>query len=154
MRQVATKTFNLDNNLALLRFYQFSPVSVKPQVVAKVLIKAMMQLPNQDFKSCITLVPERLQVRVAVLQYAVRAVRPGTPARGCSVWDAGCSAVIRGSACGGRSLLRGRGTQCARSANLLAMRVAASTALRVAAGLCAWTEARASSAACRGLHHI
>ncbi len=45
--QVANRTFNLDANVTLLRFYQFMPASVKPQVIAKILIKAIMQLPSQ-----------------------------------------------------------------------------------------------------------
>lgn len=66
VQQISSRTFNLDANLALLRFYQFSPVSVRASVVAKVLVKAAMQLPAPDFKSCITLVPDRLQVGVGL----------------------------------------------------------------------------------------
>ncbi|KXZ47474.1 hypothetical protein GPECTOR_35g912 [Gonium pectorale] len=59
--QVANRTWNLDANVALLRFYQFSPASVKPQLIVKILVKAIMQAPNPDYKYCITLLPERLQ---------------------------------------------------------------------------------------------
>ncbi|PNW75170.1 hypothetical protein CHLRE_12g515650v5 [Chlamydomonas reinhardtii] len=58
--QVANRSWSLDANVTLLRFYQFSPASVKPAIVAKVLIKAIMQAPAQDYKCCITLLPERL----------------------------------------------------------------------------------------------
>lgn len=49
--QVANRTFSLDANVTLLRFYQFMPASVKPQVIAKILIKAIMQLPSQVGKA-------------------------------------------------------------------------------------------------------
>lgn len=60
-KQIANKTWNLDANVTLLRFYQFCPANVKSQLIAKILVKAIMQAPNQDYKSCITLLPERLQ---------------------------------------------------------------------------------------------
>lgn len=66
--QIASNTFDLDANLALLRFYQFQPTAVKPALLAKVLLKALMQLPGQDFKVCVHLVPERLQADGPVAQ--------------------------------------------------------------------------------------
>jgi hypothetical protein len=39
------------------------PQSVKVQLVAKVLLKAIMQLPLPDFKACVHLLSEKLQVR-------------------------------------------------------------------------------------------
>lgn len=62
MQLSAPSTYNLDTNLALLRLYQFQPHSVKPVVLAKVLLKTLMQLPSHDYKICVHLVPERLQV--------------------------------------------------------------------------------------------
>mmetsp|Transcript_27470 Transcript_27470/g.60086 ORF Transcript_27470/g.60086 Transcript_27470/m.60086 type:complete len:218 (+) Transcript_27470:121-774(+) len=59
--QVAKNTFSLESNLALLRFYQFQPQSIKINVLGKVLLKALMQLPKPDYKNCIHLIPERLQ---------------------------------------------------------------------------------------------
>lgn len=59
--QVANSTYSLDANLALLRFYQINPPSTKVALVAKVLLKAIMQLPNPDFKACVHLLSERLQ---------------------------------------------------------------------------------------------
>ena len=61
--QVSSSTYNLDANLALLRFYQFAPSTVKIITLAKVLLKALMQLPSPDYKTCIYLIPERIQVR-------------------------------------------------------------------------------------------
>lgn len=59
--QVSTNTYSLDANLALLRFYHVQPQSVKVQLVAKVLLKAIMQLPLPDFKACVHLLSEKLQ---------------------------------------------------------------------------------------------
>ena len=60
--QVANKTYSLDANLALLRFYQINPQSTKLGLVAKVLLKAIMQLPNPDFKACGHVLSEKVQV--------------------------------------------------------------------------------------------
>uniref|UniRef100_A0A7S0X0D0 Eukaryotic translation initiation factor 3 subunit K n=1 Tax=Chlamydomonas leiostraca TaxID=1034604 RepID=A0A7S0X0D0_9CHLO len=59
--QVSKNTWNLDANLALLRHYQFAPSTAKINVLAKLLLKALAQLPDSEFKICIHLVPERLQ---------------------------------------------------------------------------------------------
>eukprot|EP00798_Chlamydomonas_sp_ICE-L_P020020 gene20020-26736_t len=59
--QASTKTYSLEANLALLRFYQFQPSSTKIPILAKVLLKSVMQLPQPDFKICAHLIPERLQ---------------------------------------------------------------------------------------------
>lgn len=61
--QLASSTFNLDANLALLRLYQFHPSLIKVPVIVKVLLKAITQLPGAEYKACIHLVHERLQVR-------------------------------------------------------------------------------------------
>jgi len=63
MPQVLTSTYSLEANLVLLRLYQFLPSAVKHAVVAKVLLKAVMQLPKPDFKVCIHLINSKLQVR-------------------------------------------------------------------------------------------
>lgn len=80
--QVSSITFSLDANLALLRFYQFSPASAKTGVIVKVLLKAVMQLPSPDFKACVHLIPERLQVG-----------RAGS--------GLGCGSVVKGGGGGG-----------------------------------------------------
>lgn len=59
--QVSNNTWNLETNLALLRHYQFAPSTAKINVLAKLLLKALAQLPGSDFKTCIHLVPERIQ---------------------------------------------------------------------------------------------
>mmetsp|Transcript_27025 Transcript_27025/g.73049 ORF Transcript_27025/g.73049 Transcript_27025/m.73049 type:complete len:214 (-) Transcript_27025:468-1109(-) len=58
--QVKQGTYDLDANLALLRFYQFQPSAIDVKVLAKVLLLSIMQLPSSDFKVCLHLVPERL----------------------------------------------------------------------------------------------
>lgn len=59
--QAKQNTYNLDANLALLRFYQFQPSKVKIHILARVLLKAMMQLPRSDYRACVHLIPEKLQ---------------------------------------------------------------------------------------------
>ncbi|MEW5299639.1 MAG: hypothetical protein WDW38_004312 [Sanguina aurantia] len=59
--QLASSTFNLDANLALLRLYQFHPSLIKVPVIVKILLKAITQLPGAEYKACIHLVHERLQ---------------------------------------------------------------------------------------------
>lgn len=63
--QCAEQKYDLDANLSLLRFYQFMPASTNVPILAKVLMKALMQLPSSDYKCCLHLVPERVQVRPA-----------------------------------------------------------------------------------------
>jgi translation initiation factor 3 subunit K len=59
--QLGTKTYNFEANLAILKLYQFYPHKENKDVIAKILIKALMNLPNTDFLLCSYLVPERLQ---------------------------------------------------------------------------------------------
>jgi len=49
-------------NLAVLRLYQLQPSSAKKELIAKILLKALMQLPYADYKICVQVLPERLQV--------------------------------------------------------------------------------------------
>lgn len=60
--QVKSGTYDLDANLALLRHYNFAPEGAKMGVVAHILIKALMRLPEPDFSQLLHLVPERVQV--------------------------------------------------------------------------------------------
>lgn len=59
--QISTNTYSLDSNLALLRFYHINPSCLKADLVAKALLKAIMQLPNADFRACVHLLSDRLQ---------------------------------------------------------------------------------------------
>jgi len=58
--QIKQGTYNLEANLALLRFYLIQPGSIDLKVLAKVLLLSLMQLPSSDFKVCLHLIPERL----------------------------------------------------------------------------------------------
>lgn len=60
--QVNHQTYSLDSNLCLLRLYQFEPSRMSIQIVAKVLVKALMALPAPDFNLCMFLIPEKLQM--------------------------------------------------------------------------------------------
>lgn len=58
-KQVADETYSLDVYLALLRMYQFQPGRANVQVMARILIKALMALPAMDFSLCMSLIPDR-----------------------------------------------------------------------------------------------
>ncbi|PKA54059.1 Eukaryotic translation initiation factor 3 subunit K [Apostasia shenzhenica] len=60
--QVSSQTYSLDANLCLLRLYQFEPQRMSIQIVARILIKALMALPAPDFSLCLFLIPEQVQM--------------------------------------------------------------------------------------------
>ncbi|KZV26825.1 eukaryotic translation initiation factor 3 subunit K [Dorcoceras hygrometricum] len=60
--QVSSQTYSLNANLCLLRLYQFEPERMSTQIVARILIKALMAMPAQDFSLCLFLIPERVQM--------------------------------------------------------------------------------------------
>ncbi|XP_061950614.1 eukaryotic translation initiation factor 3 subunit K-like [Populus nigra] len=60
--QVSSLTYSLDANLCLLRLYQFEPERMSTQIVARILIKALMAMPAPDFGLCLFLIPERVQM--------------------------------------------------------------------------------------------
>ncbi|XP_076913419.1 eukaryotic translation initiation factor 3 subunit K-like isoform X2 [Bidens hawaiensis] len=59
---VNEQTYSLDANLCLLRLYQFEPERMSTQIVARILIKALMAMPAPDFSLCLFLIPERVQM--------------------------------------------------------------------------------------------
>lgn len=64
--QVASQTYSLRANLCLLRIYQFQPERISIQIVARVLVKALMAMPASDFSLCLFLIPERVQLEEQV----------------------------------------------------------------------------------------
>lgn len=54
--------FSLDVATTVLRCYQLQPASANKELIAKTLLRALMQLPRPDYKVCIHLLPERLVV--------------------------------------------------------------------------------------------
>ncbi|GMH18113.1 hypothetical protein Nepgr_019954 [Nepenthes gracilis] len=60
--QVMLQTYSLDANLCVLRLYQFEPERMSTQIVARILIKALMAMPAPDFSLCLFLIPERVQM--------------------------------------------------------------------------------------------
>ncbi|TQD94775.1 hypothetical protein C1H46_019629 [Malus baccata] len=44
--QVSSQTYSLDTNLCLLRLYQFEPDRMSTQIVARILVKALMAMPS------------------------------------------------------------------------------------------------------------
>merc|ERR1712087_1040243 len=59
--QCADGTYDLDCNLAVLKLYQFHPERNNVMIVAKILAKALMKLPDTDYLLCSYLIPERVQ---------------------------------------------------------------------------------------------
>ncbi|KAG0499670.1 hypothetical protein HPP92_004361 [Vanilla planifolia] len=60
--QVSSQTYSLDANLCLLRLYQFEPQRMNTEIVARILIKALMAMPAPDFSLCLFLIPEQVQM--------------------------------------------------------------------------------------------
>jgi len=58
--QCAEQTYDIDANLAILKLYQFHPAELKTPIVAKILVKALMNLPQTDYLACTYLIPERV----------------------------------------------------------------------------------------------
>ncbi|KAM1155885.1 hypothetical protein ACFX2B_026466 [Malus domestica] len=58
--RVSSQTYSLDANLCLLRLYQFEPDRMSTQIVARILVKALMTMPSPDFSLCLFLIPERV----------------------------------------------------------------------------------------------
>lgn len=67
--QVMHQTYSLDANLCLLRLYQFETSRMNIQIVARILVKALMALPAPDFNLCMFLIPERLQMEEPFLTF-------------------------------------------------------------------------------------
>nr|AFK49177.1 unknown [Medicago truncatula] len=60
--QVSSQTYSLESNLCLLRLYQFESEKMSSQIVARILVKALMAMPAPDFSLCLFLIPERVQM--------------------------------------------------------------------------------------------
>jgi len=58
--QCASQSYDLEPNLATLKLYQFHPDTLKVPTVARILVKALMNLPETDYLACTYLVPERV----------------------------------------------------------------------------------------------
>ena len=70
--QIAGATeFSLDVATAVLRCYQLQPSTANRELIAKTLLRALMQLPKPDYKICLQLLPEKLVVSSAVCTHAV-----------------------------------------------------------------------------------
>jgi len=59
-------TYDFEPNLAIIKLYQFFPEKVNRSILAKVLVKALMNLPATDFLLCMYLIPERMQAEEPV----------------------------------------------------------------------------------------
>jgi translation initiation factor 3 subunit K len=69
--QVASQKYSIDANLCLLRLYQFEPERMSSQIVAHILVKALMAMPAPDFSLCLFLIPERVQMEEQFKQLIV-----------------------------------------------------------------------------------
>eukprot|EP00735_Rhodelphis_limneticus_P003755 TRINITY_DN1526_c0_g1::TRINITY_DN1526_c0_g1_i1::g.28192::m.28192 TRINITY_DN1526_c0_g1::TRINITY_DN1526_c0_g1_i1::g.28192 ORF type:complete len:222 (+),score=60.21,sp/Q94HF1/EIF3K_ORYSJ/35.40/7e-44,PCI_Csn8/PF10075.4/2.4e-19,SAC3_GANP/PF03399.11/5.1e-16 TRINITY_DN1526_c0_g1_i1:37-666(+) len=59
-QQCKDKAYDFEANLALLKLYQFDPQNLNTDILNKVLLKALMNLPSTDFQCCMYLIPEKL----------------------------------------------------------------------------------------------
>ena len=73
--QCSSGTYDLDCNLAVLKLYQFHPEKNNIDTVAKILVKALMQLPATDYLLCTYLIPERV-VRACSVAAMAHTKRP------------------------------------------------------------------------------
>ncbi|KAI8469083.1 MAG: eukaryotic initiation factor [Monoraphidium minutum] len=60
------KPFSLDASLAVLRLYALQPSVARPETVAKILLRALAQMPAVEYRTCLYLVPERMQAEEPV----------------------------------------------------------------------------------------
>lgn len=65
--QCRSGSYDLDENLTLLKLYQFFPDKAKPAVIARVLLLALMRLPETDYLLCTYLIPDRITAELPVL---------------------------------------------------------------------------------------
>eukprot|EP00921_Rhytidocystis_pertsovi_P020515 GHVQ01032746.1.p1 GENE.GHVQ01032746.1~~GHVQ01032746.1.p1 ORF type:complete len:279 (+),score=43.11 GHVQ01032746.1:165-1001(+) len=84
--QMTGQPYHLDSNLAVLTHYTLYPQCFDVYVGRKILIKALMQLPNRDFSDCLCLIPERLQ-KDPKLQGVIRLEDAIQSCRFKQVWD-------------------------------------------------------------------
>ncbi|GLT74231.1 hypothetical protein SLA2020_460390 [Shorea laevis] len=84
--QVSSQTYSLNANLCLLRLYQFEPERMSTQIVARILVKALMAMPAPDFSLCLFLIPERVQMEEQFKTLIVLSHYLET-GRFCQFWD-------------------------------------------------------------------
>jgi len=65
--QLDSRSYHLEANLALLKFYQFHPEKAQKLITARIVAKALMQLPANDFSLCMYQIPERFHTEEPVL---------------------------------------------------------------------------------------
>jgi hypothetical protein len=54
--------YSLDVATAVFRFYQLQPTLARKELIAKALLKALSQMPKQDYRILIHMLPEKLVV--------------------------------------------------------------------------------------------
>jgi len=57
--QLDSRTYHLEANLAVLKFYQFHPEKAQKYKIGQILCKALTNLPNNDFMLCMYLILEK-----------------------------------------------------------------------------------------------
>eukprot|EP01061_Rhynchopus_euleeides_P036046 TRINITY_DN60727_c0_g1_i1.p1 TRINITY_DN60727_c0_g1~~TRINITY_DN60727_c0_g1_i1.p1 ORF type:complete len:213 (+),score=107.19 TRINITY_DN60727_c0_g1_i1:92-730(+) len=58
-QQIQKEFYDMEANLALLKLYQFYPAESNLDVIQKLLLKALLDLPSNAFLLCSYLIPER-----------------------------------------------------------------------------------------------
>jgi hypothetical protein len=62
-----TAKYSLDVAATVFRSYQLDPSKARKELIAKALLKALTQMPQQDYRVLLHLLPERLVVSFIVL---------------------------------------------------------------------------------------
>eukprot|EP00163_Fabomonas_tropica_P027590 TRINITY_DN535_c0_g1_i2.p1 TRINITY_DN535_c0_g1~~TRINITY_DN535_c0_g1_i2.p1 ORF type:complete len:101 (-),score=7.73 TRINITY_DN535_c0_g1_i2:347-649(-) len=58
--QIENNSYDIEANLCVLKLYQFYPEKANLSVIARILVKALMQLPETGFQMSLCLIPEKL----------------------------------------------------------------------------------------------
>ena len=61
--QISKGTYDFNSNLWLIKLYQFFPEQLDESVVSKVLLRALMAMPNPDFGTTMFVVAPSVAVR-------------------------------------------------------------------------------------------
>jgi len=65
--QTDSRCYDVEANLSVLKFYQFYPEKTQKFIIGKILAKALMNLPSNDFTLALYLLPEKVHSEEPVL---------------------------------------------------------------------------------------
>eukprot|EP01059_Diplonema_ambulator_P023586 TRINITY_DN390_c0_g2_i2.p1 TRINITY_DN390_c0_g2~~TRINITY_DN390_c0_g2_i2.p1 ORF type:complete len:226 (+),score=89.97 TRINITY_DN390_c0_g2_i2:45-680(+) len=65
--QITDETYDLDANLSLLKLYQFYPDEANADIILKLLLKALLEMPSNAFILSTYLIPERFHQKKEII---------------------------------------------------------------------------------------